>query len=79
MSCLCEKSQVIYSDHITGYVDIEWCPRCGRVVLTDEDEKTLFVPTVASQPLNSAEDGEKDELVEHLTLEHDLERGIRRR
>jgi len=55
MNCLCEKSKLIYSDHTTGYIDIEWCPRCGRVVLTDQDETTVFIPTVSSQPVIEAD------------------------
>ena len=42
--CFCVNTQIIYSDHQTTYIDIEWCPECGTVRVYYEDDVQIYRP-----------------------------------
>ncbi len=47
MKCKCEtKMNHVFSDHYTAYVDMYWCPICGRLLHTDRDAKTFMTPII---------------------------------
>ena len=45
MNCRCKtKMELIYSNHYDSYIDIYWCPKCGCLYKTDEDDEEDRIP-----------------------------------